>query len=109
MSRAPGATALFSMSRAVIYERLRAGRLRWVKQERARRIPAAAIAGYIALLEREATRRSCRMTKRRGHCEGGLHCGRYRARESLHSVTIIGAVSRARTGTGAGQGTGRQP
>lgn len=39
---------------AVIYELIRAGRLRSVKQGRARRIPAAAIRDYIALLEREA-------------------------------------------------------
>ena len=43
--------ALLSMSRAVIYEQLRAGRLRSDKQARARRIPpVAATAEYVALL-----------------------------------------------------------
>ena len=45
---------MLSMSRSVIYEQLRSGRLRSVHQGRARRIPAAAVAEYVALLEREA-------------------------------------------------------
>jgi excisionase family DNA binding protein len=45
---------MLSMSRSVIYEQLRSGRLRSVRQGRSRRIPAAAIAEYVALLEREA-------------------------------------------------------
>ncbi|MGW2397507.1 helix-turn-helix domain-containing protein [Kitasatospora sp. NPDC001664] len=42
------------MSRTVIYDLIRAGRLRTVKEGRARRVPASAIAEYVALLEREA-------------------------------------------------------
>jgi excisionase family DNA binding protein len=45
---------MLRLSRTVIYELIRSGRLRSVKQGRARRIPAAAIRDYIALLEREA-------------------------------------------------------
>ncbi|MCP2330732.1 DNA binding domain-containing protein, excisionase family [Actinoalloteichus cyanogriseus DSM 43889] len=45
---------LLSMSRSVIYEQMRAGRIRSVCQGRARRIPASALAEYIALLECEA-------------------------------------------------------
>jgi excisionase family DNA binding protein len=45
---------LLSMSRSVIYEQLRSGRLRSVRQGRSRRIPAAALAEYVALLEKEA-------------------------------------------------------
>jgi excisionase family DNA binding protein len=52
--RIPDAMRILSMSRSVIYEQLRAGRLRSVRQGRARLIPAAAIADYIALLEAEA-------------------------------------------------------
>ena len=43
-----------SMSRTVIFELLRSGRLRSVKQGRTRLIPASAIREYIALLEKEA-------------------------------------------------------
>jgi excisionase family DNA binding protein len=49
------AVVLLSMSRTVLYEQLRAGRLRSVGEGRARRIPAAAIDDYVALLEREAS------------------------------------------------------
>ena len=45
---------MLRLSKTVIYELIRSGRLRSVKQGRARRIPAAAIRDYIALLEREA-------------------------------------------------------
>ncbi|NVI89662.1 helix-turn-helix domain-containing protein [Actinomadura sp. BRA 177] len=48
------AMTLLALSRSVIFEELRAGRLRSVTVGRARRIPGAAIAEYIALLEREA-------------------------------------------------------
>ena len=48
------AMQLLRLSRSVIYELIRSGRLRSVKEGRARRIPAAAIADYIALLESEA-------------------------------------------------------
>jgi excisionase family DNA binding protein len=48
------AMRMLRLSKTVIYELIRSGRLRSVKQGRARRIPAAAIREYIALLEREA-------------------------------------------------------
>lgn len=43
-----------SMSRTVVFELLRTGRLRSVKQGRTRLIPASAIREYIELLEKEA-------------------------------------------------------
>lgn len=43
-----------SMSRTVVFDLLRSGRLRSVKQGRTRLIPASAIREYIALLEKEA-------------------------------------------------------
>ncbi|MEV0971009.1 helix-turn-helix domain-containing protein [Microtetraspora glauca] len=48
------AMRLLSMSRTVIYEQIRSGRLRSVKKGRTRLIPALAITDYIALLEQEA-------------------------------------------------------
>jgi excisionase family DNA binding protein len=48
------ATAILSLSRTVIYELLRSGRLRSVREGAARRIPARAIAEYVALLETES-------------------------------------------------------
>ena len=51
--RIPDAMRLLALSRSEIYVQLRDGRLRSVHQGRARLIPAAAIADYIALLERE--------------------------------------------------------
>ncbi|MEU9345230.1 helix-turn-helix domain-containing protein [Streptomyces sp. NPDC048278] len=52
--RVQDATRVLNMSRTVVYELIRAGRLRTVKEGRARLIPASAIAEYVALLEREA-------------------------------------------------------
>jgi excisionase family DNA binding protein len=54
--RVTDAMVLLSLSRTVIYEQIRSGRLRSVCQGRARLIPAAAIADYVALLERESAR-----------------------------------------------------
>lgn len=48
------AMVVLSMSRSVIYEQIRSGRLRSVTQGRKRLIPASAIADYISLLEYEA-------------------------------------------------------
>jgi excisionase family DNA binding protein len=48
------AMILLSLGRTSIYEQIRSGRLRSVKEGRRRLIPASAIADYIALLEREA-------------------------------------------------------
>jgi excisionase family DNA binding protein len=52
--RVPEAMALLSLSRSVLYEQIRAGRLKSVTQGRTRLIPAAAIADYISLLITEA-------------------------------------------------------
>jgi excisionase family DNA binding protein len=45
---------LLSMSRSVIYEQIRAGRLRTVKQGRTRLVPDTAIGEYVRLLEQES-------------------------------------------------------
>jgi excisionase family DNA binding protein len=52
--RIPDAMRMLSLSRSVIFDQLRTGRLRSVRQGRARLIPAAAIDDYVELLEREA-------------------------------------------------------
>lgn len=52
--RVPEAMRMLSLSRSVIYELIRSGRLRSVREGRARLIPATAIRDYIALLETEA-------------------------------------------------------
>ena len=52
--RVSDAMRLLSLSRSVIYEQIRIGRLKSVTQGRTRLIPAMAIADYIALLQREA-------------------------------------------------------
>jgi excisionase family DNA binding protein len=52
--RIPEAMQLLSLSRSVIYEQIRAGRLISVRQGRTRLIPAEAIRDYIALLVRES-------------------------------------------------------
>ncbi|HET8662587.1 MAG TPA: helix-turn-helix domain-containing protein [Micromonosporaceae bacterium] len=51
--RIPEAMRLLSLSRSVIYEQIRAGRLRTVRQGRTRLVPAAAITAYVTLLEQE--------------------------------------------------------
>ena len=51
--RVPEAMALLSLSRTAIYEQIRSNRLRSVKRGRSRLIPEAAIAEFVALLERE--------------------------------------------------------
>jgi excisionase family DNA binding protein len=52
--RIPEAMRLLSLSRSVIYNQIRTGRLRSVKEGSTRLIPADAIVEYIALLEAEA-------------------------------------------------------
>ncbi|MFB6977377.1 helix-turn-helix domain-containing protein [Streptomyces scopuliridis] len=52
--RVADATRVLSMSRSVVYDLIRTGRLRTVKQGRTRLIPVSAITDYVALLEREA-------------------------------------------------------
>lgn len=56
--KVPEVMRMLKMSRTVIFEQLRDGRLRSVRQGRARLIPASAIAEYIALLEREEAERN---------------------------------------------------
>lgn len=50
----PDAMRLLRMSRSVLYEQIRAGRLRTVHQGRSCRVTDAAIRDYISLLEKEA-------------------------------------------------------
>ncbi len=52
--RIPEAMRLLSLSRSVIYNQIRVGRLRSVTEGTTRLIPADAIADYIALLKAEA-------------------------------------------------------
>jgi excisionase family DNA binding protein len=52
--RVRDAMTVLSLSRSIIYELIRSGRLRSVTQGRSRLIPASAIAEYVALLESEA-------------------------------------------------------
>jgi excisionase family DNA binding protein len=54
--RIPEAMQLLSMSRSVIYEQIRSGRLRTVNQGRARLVPKVSIAEYVNLLIRESER-----------------------------------------------------
>lgn len=52
--RIPAAMRILSLSRSVIYELIRAGRLDSVTEGRTRLVPASAIKAYVALLIREA-------------------------------------------------------
>jgi excisionase family DNA binding protein len=52
--RVPQAMRILSLRRSTIYELIRSGRLRSVREGRARLIPASAIAEYVALLKNEA-------------------------------------------------------
>jgi len=52
--RVTDAVRVLNLSRTAVFELLRSGRLRSVKQGRTRLIPASAIRDYITLLEREA-------------------------------------------------------
>jgi len=52
--KVPEAMTLLSLSRTVIYEQIRSNRLRTVKVGKSRRVPAKAIAEFVALLEHEA-------------------------------------------------------
>ena len=54
--RIPEAMRMLSLSRSVIYELIRTGRLRTVKEGRTRLVPESAITEYVSLLERENTR-----------------------------------------------------
>ena len=50
----PDLCRILRLSRSVIYEQIRAGRLRTVKEGRSRRASDRAVRDYIALLEKEA-------------------------------------------------------
>ncbi|HUN33751.1 MAG TPA: excisionase family DNA-binding protein [Trebonia sp.] len=50
----PDAMAQLSLGRSTLYELIRSGRLRSVKEGRSRLIPASAISDYVKLLEKEA-------------------------------------------------------
>ena len=52
--RIPQVMRMLNMSRSVIFEQLRSGRLRSVRQGRTRLIPVSAVTEYVKLLEREA-------------------------------------------------------
>ncbi|MEU9832722.1 helix-turn-helix domain-containing protein [Streptosporangium sp. NPDC048047] len=52
--RVKDAMTMLGLGKTVIFEQIRAGRLRSVKQGRARLISATAIRDYISLLEKEA-------------------------------------------------------
>ena len=52
--RIADAMVVLSIGRTAIYEQIRSGRLRSVREGRTRLIPASAIGEYIALLEQEA-------------------------------------------------------
>ncbi|WP_395109213.1 helix-turn-helix domain-containing protein [Actinomadura sp. SCN-SB] len=45
---------MLRLSRSTVFELIRTGRLRSVKQGRSRRVPGTAVADYIAQLENEA-------------------------------------------------------
>ena len=50
----PEVMAMLRMSRHVVYEQIRRGRLRIVKEGRATFVTASALRAYVELLEREA-------------------------------------------------------
>jgi len=52
--RVADAAQVLSLSRSVVFDLMRTGRLHSVKEGRTRLIPVSAIRDYIALLEREA-------------------------------------------------------
>jgi excisionase family DNA binding protein len=55
--RVPQVMKILNLSRSRIYELIRSGRLRTVKEGRTRLVPATAIAEYVQLLEQEAEAR----------------------------------------------------
>lgn len=52
--RIPETMRMLSLSRSVIYELIRSGRLHTVKEGRTRLVPASAITAYVNLLEQES-------------------------------------------------------
>ena len=53
--KVPDVMRALNLSRSVVFDLLRSGRLRSVKEGRSRLIPASALRDYIALLEQEAS------------------------------------------------------
>jgi excisionase family DNA binding protein len=53
--KVPDVVRALNLSRSVVFDLLRSGRLRSVKEGRSRLIPASALRDYIALLEGGAT------------------------------------------------------
>ena len=58
--RVPDVVPILGLGRSVIYELIRSGRLRTVREGRARLVPASAVAEYVALLEAEAKQEASR-------------------------------------------------
>ena len=85
--RIPEAMRLLSLSRSVIYELIRSGRLRTVKQGRTRLVPRRPSPNTSRYWNGRATERSRRMTKRRSRGDGGLHWDEARQRW-IASVTV---------------------
>jgi excisionase family DNA binding protein len=56
----PEVVMVLRLSRSVVYELLRSGRLRSVAEGRCRRVPAGAIDEYVELLRREQAEREVR-------------------------------------------------
>jgi excisionase family DNA binding protein len=52
--KVPDVMHALNLSRSVVFELIRTGRLRSVKEGRARLIPASALRDFVALLEQEA-------------------------------------------------------
>lgn len=52
--RIPEAVRALGLSRTVVYDLIRVGRLGTVKEGRTRLVPASAVAEYVELLKREA-------------------------------------------------------
>jgi excisionase family DNA binding protein len=55
--RVPEVVRILNLSRSVVFDLLRTGRLRSVRQGRTRLVPAAALKDYVELLGREAAAR----------------------------------------------------
>jgi excisionase family DNA binding protein len=58
--RIQDAMRILNLGKTALYEQLRSGRLRSVKQGRSRLIPVSAIHDYVALLENEAETENAR-------------------------------------------------
>ncbi|MET9310764.1 helix-turn-helix domain-containing protein [Kribbella sp. NPDC003505] len=52
--RVEDVVTILNLSRSVVYELIRSGRLKTVKEGRSRRVPALAVAEYVSLLMDEA-------------------------------------------------------